>query len=174
MLLYIFQIFILTINFGFFGLPVRVRLITLWGSNMFCTTLQDPFRYFYILDQITDRVFRFGFEFRVPDFMPRPILVHTHTTFRPWYQSFIESLLCIPSHFRVFSGQGTVWETLKILEQFEVLNCVDMSEIQQWMKDFPESGESNILIQDIEFSYLNISTGLRSIRQLHQKLCSFY
>lgn len=51
---YMFQKFILTINFGFFRLPIRVWLITL-------TTLQDPFRYFYISDWITCWVFRFGF-----------------------------------------------------------------------------------------------------------------
>ena len=56
-----FKIFILTINFGFFGLPVRVRLITLRVRIFFCTTLQDPFGFFYVSDRITGRIFQFGF-----------------------------------------------------------------------------------------------------------------
>ena len=40
--------------------------------DIFCTTLQNPFEYFYVSDRITNRVFWFGFGFQVLDFIARP------------------------------------------------------------------------------------------------------
>ena len=96
------------------------------------------------------------------------------TIFRPWYMSFIESIVFFVVWFRVFSGSGTFWKTLVIMDLFEMQNCTNTSEITLWMEGFPRCDLSNILPQDKDVTLLSNATILRSIQRLDLKLCIIY
>ena len=74
----------------------------------------------------------------------------------------------------MFTGSGTLWRNMVVLEPFEVQNCTDASDIYLWMETFPPLNGAHFLKNDRALSYLSNATSLRSISILQQRLCPFY